>query len=101
MSETDEGLAAPATWSGMFSKPGREQRRVDERKGVKTRAQRDAEKKRPPQKTAQINFRATPEFKALCDLVARRLDEPVAEMFVIAVNKIAAEHGINISNPET
>ena len=98
-SEVDEGLAAPASWVGMFNKPRREDRRVDERKAVKTQAQREAEKKRPLTKSAQINFRATPEFKALSELVARRMDVPIAEMFVIAVTNAAAAQGVILTKP--
>ena len=99
MSDHDEGIVAQSAWAGMFSaQTPRPDRRAAERRGTQTPAQRAAAKRRPLTKTAQINFRATPEFKALTELLASRLRLPVAETFVQAITIMARTNGITVTD---
>jgi hypothetical protein len=98
MSDIEEGIAAPPAWASMFSNARPVERREVERRATKSPAQREAAKRRPLTKTAQINFRATPQFKALTELLASRLNLPVAETFVHAVNMAAKANGINLDD---
>jgi hypothetical protein len=98
MTDQEEGLAPPSAWAGMFSGGRQPDRRPAERRGTKTPAQREAAKRRPLTKTAQINFRATPDFKALTELLAHRLGLPVAETFVHAIHMAAKANGITLND---
>ena len=95
MSDLHTGEDMATLFAGMFDKPSRiKDRRNEERQSLKTPAQKAAQKPVEELKSAQNNFRSTPDEKAFSLAVAKQLNMSVAEVFLTALKEFAAKRNI-------
>lgn len=88
MKNDDEGTDFLVAFQSTFAAPERTQERLKaERRAGLTPKQRAARK--PTMRTAQINFRASKELKALSETLAQHLDISIADLMEKALQDMA------------